>query len=209
MSNADPNITNSRILTLDGKSSGGTKYSGFTIKDRYTGNSSAEPVNLIQLTMIPTGISTMQNHRFIMGSSLTGDDTNSPDSNAVGTDSTNGTSISIVPDLTLVSGRFYQFKAYLTIIIQPAVNDTFLCGHYEITSAIKDTSLIGGGYGYRVDTISSETGIDTYIDETKITLDANVSNPNQLTIKITPGRNIIFSIDLLADIHINSARFSP
>lgn len=207
MSNANINLKNSRILTLDGNSTNGVKYFGMTVKDRYTGTASAEPPNLHQLTMIPSGITTLQNHRFVIASALTGTITTSAD-NAIGP--TGATSdISIVPELTLDATRYYQFRAYLTIIMQPATVNTFLCGHYLITSAIKGTSLIGSNFGYRVDTICTESGMDSYIDETCITLDANTSNTNKITIKITPSANIIYSIDVLSTIDINGAKFSP
>lgn len=207
MSDANLNLRNSRILTLDGNSTNGVKYFGMTVKDRYTGTASAEPPNLHQLTMVPTGITTLQNHRFVIASALTGNAVSGA-TNAIGPTGVTD-NVSIVPDLTLDTTRYYQFRAYLTIIIQPLVDNTFLCGHYLITSAVKGTSLIGGNFGYRVDTICTETGMDLYIDENCITLDANTTTANKLTIKITPSANIVFSIDVLSTIDINGAKFSP
>lgn len=198
--------SNARILTTDGKSDTTTKAKtfGLTVKDR---QSTTIP-NMTQLSIIPsTAAGTMQNHRFVLGSTLTGTAVSSS-TNAIGPTgpSSNGSTITIVPDLTLVSTRIYQFIAYLTIVTQPAVDNTFLTGHYTITGAAKGVALIGGGYGYRLDTICSESTLDTYIDETCITLGVN-GTPG-FVITVTPKVNIIYSIDLVADVTINSALFS-
>lgn len=194
--------SNARIFTTDGKSSGGSKTFGTTVSDRQT------VPNLSQLTFVPAGSSTLQNHHFVIGGSLTGDDTSKPadnSSSAIGNDGAAHTNITAIPDLTLDTRRFYQFSAHLTIVIQPT-SGSFVSGTYVLTSAAKGDGLIGAGYGYRLDTICSETTMDTYIDESCIVLDVSSS---KFRIKITPISSVDFSIDIMADVTINSALFSP
>ncbi len=185
--------SNSRILTTDGKSTSGAKHFGLTVKDR---QSTTTP-NMTQLTIIPA-TDTVQNNRFILGTrAVTADAGVTP---ALATSAT----LTITPDLTLISTRFYQFNAYLTVILQTASN-TYLTGHYLLTSAAKGTTMIGGGGGYRLDTICSESGIDSYLDETAITLDITSDN---FVITLTANQNISFSVDMMADITVNSGKFS-
>jgi hypothetical protein len=182
--------SNARIFTTDGHSSSGVKYFGLTVKDR---QDTVTP-NMTQVTVIPAS-GTIQNHRFILGASDT-------TSGFLTTDS----ALSVTPDLTLQSTRLYQFQAYLTVVLKMTTGPTYYTGHYLITSAARGTTLIGGGYGYRVDTISSETGIDSYIDETKITL--TVSG-NKFVVTVGPSTaNVTASADILVDITINSSVFN-
>jgi hypothetical protein len=104
------------------------------------------------------------------------------------------------PDLTLVTGRIYQFHAILTIIVY--VNSIYYTGLYVITSAAKDaTSLIGSGYGYRLDTITSEDGINTYIDENSITL---TISGNKFVITAS-AKTTITKLEMFGDISINNS----
>ncbi len=176
--------SNSRILTTDGKSTSGVKHFGLTVKDR---QSTTTP-NMTQLTIIPA-TDTVQNHRFILGT-------------AAGA-TTASTAVSTTPDLTLVSTRFYQFSAYLTVIIHDT--GTYYTGHYLLTSAAKGTTMIGGGGGYRLDNICSETGIDNFLDETAITL---AITGNKWVVTVTLTANVSASIDVLVDAQINSGKFS-
>jgi hypothetical protein len=194
--------SNARIFTTDGKSLDGAKTFGITVSDRQT------VPNLSQLTFVPAGSSTLQNHRFVIGGSLTGDDSSQPTnhvSSAIGNDGAANTNITAIPNLTLDTKRFYQFSAHLTIVIQPT-SGTFVSGTYVLTSAAKGVGLIGAGYGYRLDTICSETTMDTYINESCIVLDVNSS---KFRIQITPITSVDFSIDIMTDVTINSALFSP
>ena len=193
------NAINSRIFTTDGKSnsSSSAKTFGLTVKDRYT--TGGVPANMTQLTMVPVSTTeTLQNHRFILAAR---------DSDGMATTNT----LTITPDLTLDHLRFYQFQAYLTIIVQDA-DGIFFSGHYTMTSAAKGdgastVALIGGGYGYRLDTICSDSGMDERFDETAITMTVNGSN--KFVITITAASAITTSVDLIADISINSAVFTP
>lgn len=193
----------SRVITTDGKStSGGLKRFGMTLKDR----TNTTTPNMTQLTMIPaTG--TLQKHQFIIGNSITGTNVTPADTNAIFAAGGGAAAqfISIIPDFTLTSGRFYQFTAYLTVIIQPA-DGTFYMGHYLLSSAAKDTGLIGNGNaGYRLDVICAEDLLDNYFNEMSITLSIT---SNKFTITVTPTANIIFSIDVLADVCIKSGAFT-
>jgi|SaaInlStandDraft_4_1057021.scaffolds.fasta_scaffold09448_3 hypothetical protein len=187
-------MSNSRIFTTDGKSTSGTKYFGMTVKDR---QSTTTP-NMTQLTVIPAS-DTIQNHKFLLGGNETTADSGTTPALAAAATTT------LTPDLTLLSTRCYQFSAYITMVLQTA-DGTFLSGHYLLTTAARGTSMIGSGAGYRLDTISSESGIDAFVDETAITL--GVSG-NKFVITVTATVDIDFSIDLLADITINSAIFTP
>ena len=181
-------MADSRIFTTDGKSTGGAKKFGMTVKDRQD----ATHPNMAQTTIIPAS-GTVQNHRFVLG--------------AVDSDGmTASNTLTISPDLTLTAARFYQFHAHITIIVQHA-DGGFYTGHYSMTSAAKGaTALIGSGNGYRLDTICSETGMDNFFDETNITL-AVIAN--KFIITITAADTITTSVDMLADISINSAVFTP
>ncbi len=177
--------SNSRILTTDGKSTNGTKHFGLTVKDR---QSTTTP-NMTQLTIIPA-VDTIQNHRFILGTS-------------------NGataatTALSVTPDMTLLSTRFYQFHAYLTVILKD--NNTYYTGHYSITSAAKGTAIIGGTGGYRLDNICSEDGMDNFLSETAITL---AISGNNFVVTITPTADVSDSIDIMVDVVINSGLYTP
>lgn len=185
--------SNSRIFITDGKSTSlGEKKFGLTVKDRQT----PDP-NTIQFTFSPaTG--TVQNNRFLLGSRVVTADAGVTPALA------NAATLTITPDLSLTSTRFYQFSAYLTIIIQTAAA-TYLSGHYLLTSAARGTTMIGSGGGYRLDTICSESGIDAYMDENFITL---AITGNQFVITLTAEQNIDFSVDMMADVTINSGEFS-
>lgn len=184
----------SRIYALDGKSSStGDKRFGLTIKDR---QSTTTP-NMTQLTILPA-TDTVQNHRFIIGASVS-----TVDAGVTPALATSAT-LTLIPDLTLDNTRFYQYSAYLTIIIQTDPS-TYFTGHYLLTSAAKGTTMIGGGTGYRLDTICSETGIDAYVDENYITLEVI---GDQFVITVTAEQNITTSVDLMADITINSGKFT-
>lgn len=176
--------SNSRILTTDGKSTNGSKHFGLTVKDR---QSTTTP-NMTQLTIIPS-TDTIQNHRFILGT-------------------TNGqtlanTTLSVTPDMTLLSTRFYQFHAYLTVILHDSGN--YFTGHYLITSAAKGTSIIGGSGGYRLDNICSEDGIDTFLSETAITLSVV---GNKFVVSVTPTTDVSDSVDIMLDAVINSGLYT-
>lgn len=183
--------SNSRILTTDGKSTGGVKRFGLTVKDRQ----SVTTPNMTQLTILPAQ-DTVQNHRFIIGATASG----TPAIAANGT-------LTVTPDLTLVSSRFYQFSAYLTVILQvgTTLSPNYISGHYLLTSATKGTTMIGGGGGYRLDTICSESGIDSYLDETSITLSITSS---KFVVTITPTQDITSSVDMMVDATINSGKFT-
>lgn len=185
--------SNSRIIATDGKSTSGTKHFGLTVKDR---QSTTTP-NMTQLTIIPAS-DTVQNHRFILGANAV-----TPDSGVTPALATSA-SLTVSPDLTLVSTRFYQFSAYLTIILQTTTS-TYYTGHYLLTSATKGTTMMGGGGGYRLDNIQSDNGIDTYLDENAITL--NITS-NKFVVTITAASNIVTSVDMLLDAQINSGKFT-
>ena len=85
-------------------------------------------------------------------------------------------------------------------------SSTYYTGHYLLSSAAKGAAIIGSTSGYRLDTISSETGIDTYMPETAITIAISGS---KFVITATAEATIDSSLDLLADISINSALFTP
>ncbi len=146
---------NSRILTTDGKSTNGAKCFGFTVKDR---QSTTTP-NMTQLTIIPA-TDTVQNHKFILGTRLYSLSGTPPAIDFTNIDAPS--TITIVPDLILATSRFYQFNAYLTVILK-IDNTNYLTGHYLLTSAAKGQTIIGGSGGYRLDTICSEDGIDSYL----------------------------------------------
>lgn len=185
--------SNSRILTTDGKSSSGVKHFGLTVKDR---QSTTTP-NMTQLTIIPA-TDTIQNHRFILGATVS-----TPDAGTTPALAANGT-LTLTPDLTLLSTRCYQFNAYLTVILQTTDN-TYLTGHYLLTSAAKGQSIVGSSGGYRLDCITSESGIDSFLDETTITL---AVTGNKFVVTLTPTANVTTSVDMMIDATITSAKFT-
>lgn len=173
--------SNARIFTTDGKSTGGAKTFGTTVSDRQ-----AVP-NLSQLTFVPASGTTIQSLRYVL---------NARDTDGMILNDT----LTMTPDLTLVSGRIYQFHAILTVIVY--ASSTYYTGLYVITSAAKDaTSLIGSGYGYRLDTITSEDGINTYIDEDSITL---AISGNKFVITAT-AKTTITKLEMFGDISINNS----
>lgn len=184
---------NSRIFTTDGKSTNGSKHFGLTVKDRQ----SATTPNMTQLTIIPA-TDTVQNHQFILGAQAV-----SPDAGATPAVAS-GDNLSLSPDLTLLSTRFYQFSAYLTVILQTATNN-YLVGHYLLTSATKGDTMIGAGGGYRLDNICSDDGIDIYLDEFPITL--TIVN-SKFVLSIKPSSDVSISVDMMADFTINSGKFA-
>lgn len=190
--------SNSRILTTDGKSTAGEKHFGLTVKDRVN----ATTPNMTQLTIIPA-TDTVQNHRFIHGERVV-----SPDSGVTPAIdfSTNGT-LSVTLDLTLLTGRFYQFNAQLTVILQTLelTVPTYYVGHYVLTSAARGNVMIGGGGGYRLDNICTENLIDNYLNEFSITLD--IVN-NKFVITLTPSADISLSVDMMIDATINSGAYT-
>lgn len=185
--------SNSRILTTDGKSTNGAKHFGLTVKDR---QSCATP-NMTQLTIIPA-TDTVQNHKFILGAQAVSLDAGVTPAVAL------GDTVTVSPDLTLVSTRFYQFSAYLTVILQTAAS-TYLTGHYLLTSAAKGDAMIGAGGGYRLDNICSEDGIDLFLNECAITLSIVSS---KFVITLTPVQDVSLSVDVMADFTINSGKFT-
>jgi hypothetical protein len=186
-------MSNSRILTTDGKSTAGVKHFGLTVKDRV---SSTTP-NMTQLTILPAS-DTIQTHRFIQGENVTTIDAGVTPALA-GTET-----LRVIPDLTLDSTRMYQFNAYVTVVLQTTPG-TYLTGHYLLTSASKGSVMIGGGNGYRLDNICSESGIDLLLDEFGISLDIN---SNKWRITLTAVDDITTSVDVVADITVNSFKFS-
>lgn len=195
--------TNSRIFTTDGKSgTDGFQYVktfGMTVKDRVD----VTHPNMTQLTMIPpSSDTTVQNHKFILAKSLIG--TGVGTAAALGLLSSSATVLTLTPNLTLDVARFYQFQAYVTLVLQTQ-NNQFYSGHYVISSAAKGPNLIGSNGGYRLDTITSDSGIDQFIPETGITLSIL---DNKFSISFTPSDDIEISTDVIVDIRINSSGFS-
>lgn len=178
----------SRVITTDGKStSGGAKRFGMTLKDR---TDTTNP-NMTQLTLIPASGTTIQKHQFIIGTST----------GALLAAATT----TVTPDLTLDATRFYQFSAYLTLVVQ-SPNNTFINAHYLLTSAVKgNTSLIGNN-GFRLDQICAEDTFETFITDMGITLGISGNN---FVISVTNAGAIATSLDIMADINITSGVFSP
>jgi hypothetical protein len=183
-------MNNRRTISYFGKenSSNNNPRFGLTLQD---GNSTP---NIIQKTIIPATvdgtIDTLQTYNFLINAS---DNTGSP---AVATAGT----LSITVDLTLSSTRYYQFNAILTIIVQ-SPSTTYNGGHYIITGASKGTTLIGSN-GYTINVISKDIDTDSFVPPENITL--SISG-NKFIITITAASDISSSLDMLADIKINSA----
>lgn len=182
-------MSNRRTVSYNGKpDSNNNPRFGFTVQD---GNSAP---NIMQKTMIPATVNgstdTLQTYNFLMNAS---DNTGSP---AVLSPQT----LSLTIDLTLVSTRYYQFNAMLTILVQSPML-TYNGGHYIITGASKGTTLIGPN-GYVINVISKDSEIDKFIPPENISL---TISENKFMITVAAASNISTSLDMLADITINCA----
>jgi len=178
--------TTTRFVSYHGKTAiDNASTFGVTVQDKAA--TSGLP-NMTQLTLVPTS-GTIQTHRFL----LTANDTDGIGSSG---------SLSITPNLTLISTRFYQFTATVTIVVGIG-SATYLTGHYRISSVFKGTSLIGSG-AYKVDTELKDSGIDAYVNDTSLSLITS-SNQPQILLTMVGGSS---TVDMMADITINSAAFT-
>ncbi len=187
-----------RINSYNGQINSSTlkKSFGQTLIDR-----SVSP-NILQTSVYPTNVDTamssIQNYNFILNANAI-----SVTRGSIPALAANST-LSIVPDLTLTSGKHYQFTTNLTIILRASNETTYISGYYTISGAAKDTSLLGNT-GYMITSISKNTNMDTYIPNSAISLSIT---SNKFQISVTPITTILFSIDLLANTTITSSIYS-
>lgn len=183
-------MSDKRYVSYYGKSgTGGESTFGTTVK-----NGNATP-NIIQTTFNPNTVNSspaiIQSHRFVMNYNFPGPFVAQTLSNV------------IVPDLTLISGRLYQFSGTLTIVIQDPAT-TYLSANYSLNTSARDTSIIANG-GFKLETLIKESGIDSYLPDTNINMTISGS---KFSLSITTTNSISTSLDILADITITSVEYN-
>lgn len=178
--------TVTRFVSYHGKStSSNASTFGMTIQDK----ASTTNPNMTQLTMIPTS-GTLQTYKYLLTSS---------DTDGIGSTGT----LSITPNLTLLTTRYYQFHATVTVVVGIG-NGSYLTGHYTISSVFKGTSLIASD-SFKVETELKESGIDAYVNDTSLSLTVSSGIQPQIILTMVGTAS---TVDMMADISINSAAFT-
>jgi hypothetical protein len=168
-----------RVISNCGKPDTNTITFGTSLRDEQS------PPNIIRKTVVPaTGV--IQEEHFLSGTSL-------------GTTS-NGTEISIRPDFIIVAGYFNKIHADIVIIVQN-VQGTLLKRRFTVSV---DT-YVGGIVAFTMEIIYKDGNLDNYINDNDINVQIV---DNAFAIIITPHTNILYAIDIFADINIKSFAYT-
>ena len=182
-------MSNTRIISYFGDSTDGPTV-GISVKDANT------VPNIIQNTLTPTTVDgtkdRLQRYNFLMNASSKGTDP------ALEGDQY----LSITVDLTLLTTRYYQFSAILTLVAQSPAS-VYHGAQYSITGAAKGNVMMGSG-GYIVTALVQDDDTSSYIPAENITLTIVDS---KFVITATAKIDIRLSLDMMADVTINSARY--
>lgn len=192
-------MSNARVNALNGKSlpTTNTKTFGHTISDRQT-----DP-NIMQTTFVPTTVDgsliTMQQFDYLLTNNA-----KTADAGTTPAIPSGDTSFFVTPDLTLENFKHYQFNAKITLVLRPTTSTDYKCGCWNLVAAAKDTSLLGDE-GYVLTSISSDSGIESFVPNSAIALSIT---SNKFKILVTPIDDISYSADMLVDLKIISSPYS-
>lgn len=192
-------MSTGRIYSLNGNpaTASNIKTFGQTISDRQS-----DP-NVSQITYIqPTvdgSTTSLQKYSYLISTSL-----KSPNAGTTPAAATGSNTLVANPDLKLVTNKYYQFSANLTLILRPTNSSSYITGTWTISGAARNSTLIGTQQ-YQLTTVSVDSGMSTYVPNSAIVLRIT---SNKFKIVITPIANISYSADLLADSTITASSYS-
>ena len=193
-------MSNTRIVSYYGKSTpSGNATFGLTVQT----NDSVP--TMIQTTYQPVAVgvtggggtagalANIQSQRFVMNYSNT--------ATAPATIAASTISNILAANVTLISGRMYQYNATLTITV---VDGTTSCsGYYLLQTGARDSTLIGSG-AYLITALIKDPSINNYIADTDITVTVNSNN---FVINITTVAPIATSLNAIADVTVSSVQY--
>lgn len=189
-------MSEGRINTLNGKHTD-VKTFGTTLSDKQT-----DP-NIIQRTSIPPIIDgterRIQTYNFILGSSIkTTDEGTTP---AI---QTGATTLFVVPNITLTTGKHYQLDALVTLVLRPTTVSNYRCGTWRATGSARDKSMFTSRNS-TITVMSNDPNISQYVPTSAITI---IVESDKFKILYIPIATISYSADILVDLKITASYYS-
>lgn len=170
-------MSQKRFVSWNGKynTTSDTDTFGMTIQDGST------PLNILQVTMVPSSSSSIQSYNFLL------------ESNA--SDVSHVAPQTLIPNLTLSATLYYQYSADVTIVAKSGTNEI---GTFRITGSSLNNALGGASFSSQI--LTHSVGMRNHVSENDISLDV-VSNNFVLT--ITPRNNVTI-LNVISDISITA-----